>query len=142
MDEVHFDAMTRSLTAAPSRRGLLAALTGGFLGGLLFTADGDHTAAKNRNRNRRRNRRRREQNACTPDCTGKSCGAPDGCGGTCTAQTCQSDETCVDGKCQKKPVMQCQPGYSVCSNRRCCRNDMKCCNDAVGNCVFPDGKCP
>lgn len=36
--------------------------------------------------------------ACTPNCSGKTCGQSDGCGGTCTA--CSSYEACVSGTCK------------------------------------------
>src|SRR5581483_7307846 len=32
---------------------------------------------------------------CTPDCAGKQCGEPNGCGGTCTG--CRECQTCPEG---------------------------------------------
>lgn len=36
---------------------------------------------------------------CTPDCTGKTCGADDGCGGTCQTGSCPTFQTCRGGAC-------------------------------------------
>lgn len=37
--------------------------------------------------------------ACTPQCAGKDCGAPNGCGGICSAGACPSGQTCAGGQC-------------------------------------------
>ena len=36
---------------------------------------------------------------CVPSCTGKNCGAPDGCGGTCKTGTCPAGLVCLKGVC-------------------------------------------
>lgn len=36
---------------------------------------------------------------CTPDCTGKPCGASDGCGGTCASGSCAACQACSGGTC-------------------------------------------
>ena len=36
---------------------------------------------------------------CTPSCSGKSCGASDGCGGTCTTGACSTGQRCSAGTC-------------------------------------------
>jgi Stigma-specific protein, Stig1 len=37
--------------------------------------------------------------ACSPSCTGKVCGAPDGCGGKCAGK-CKAGQRCVNGACE------------------------------------------
>jgi len=36
---------------------------------------------------------------CNPDCTGKPCGAPDGCKGVCLVGSCPGGQRCVEGVC-------------------------------------------
>jgi hypothetical protein len=40
---------------------------------------------------------------CVLDCAGKTCGAPDGCGGTCVVQDCPPTQTCLAGGCGCAP---------------------------------------
>ena len=49
---------------------------------------------------------------CVPDCTGKACGANDGCGGTCIPGTCPTDQACQpNGTClQNLNQFQCLCG--------------------------------
>src|SRR5215831_12607728 len=37
--------------------------------------------------------------SCTPDCTGKPCGASDGCSDVCTTGACGSGQHCMAGVC-------------------------------------------
>jgi len=58
--------------------------------------------------------------ACTPDCSGKACGAANGCGGTCSTGSCPTGQVCSGGQCvctaQSCPTgccdlsQVCQPG--------------------------------
>jgi hypothetical protein len=101
MDARRFDALTRTLTTALTRRqGLRAALVA--IAGGALTVDPANAAVRRRTcralaasclRNSdccsgtcetRRSVPRRERNRCVciPDCDGKTCG-PDGCGGSC-----------------------------------------------------------
>jgi hypothetical protein len=54
--------------------------------------------------------------ACTPSCSGKSCGDTDGCGGHCTVQTCAGGQRCVAGNCQCDST-SCASG--CCSGNQC-----------------------
>ncbi|MBI5546872.1 MAG: hypothetical protein HY901_23565 [Deltaproteobacteria bacterium] len=70
---------------------------------------------------------------CQPSCTGKGCGADDGCGNPCQAGTCLSaQEVCVQGGCV------CQPSCSgkVCGGPDGCGGTCK-----VGSCAAPNSVC-
>ncbi len=41
--------------------------------------------------------------SCTPSCTGKPCGASDGCAGVCTQGQCTQGQRCVAGTCACDP---------------------------------------
>ncbi|MGH7293670.1 MAG: hypothetical protein ACRELB_01995 [Polyangiaceae bacterium] len=45
--------------------------------------------------------------SCVPDCTGKACGADDGCGGHCQAGTCGDGLACRSGTCKCDPNSGC-----------------------------------
>ncbi len=55
--------------------------------------------------------------ACTPQCEGLSCGAPNGCGGTCSGGACPAGQACVGGACICNP--------SSCPNG-CCSTGQSC----------------
>jgi hypothetical protein len=100
MDDARFDTLTRSLTAARSRRATLATLLGGPLV-LLGLAD----AAAKKRKKKTTKKRRPTQSApaspsagpCIPACAGNVCGN-DGCGGTCGI-ACSSPRICEGGRC-------------------------------------------
>jgi hypothetical protein len=62
---------------------------------------------------------------CVPDCTGKTCGADNGCGGICTTGSCPADQTCQpNGAClQNLNQFQCLCGDhttpSTCARAGC-----------------------
>lgn len=82
------------------------------------------------------------QTCCTRDCTGKACGADDGCGGVCQTGTCDGNGVCQDGECVCVPncsPVRCGvddgcggtcplgPGYAACCNGFVCASH--CCDD-------------
>lgn len=90
MDGARFDALLRTLASTPSRRGIIASLSGGLTALLLSAPD---TAARKKKRKRRRNK----PQPCTPNCAGRRCG-PDGCGGSCGS--CSGGAQCTSGTCE------------------------------------------
>jgi hypothetical protein len=54
---------------------------------------------------------------CQPSCTGKACGASDGCGHACQAGSCQANATCRQGSCVCD-VLQC--GVACCASGEVC----------------------
>src|SRR5262249_54540396 len=36
---------------------------------------------------------------CNPECEGKGCGEPDGCGGVCSSGSCPGNKMCLGGSC-------------------------------------------
>jgi len=44
------------------------------------------------------------QHTCVPDCTGKVCGADNGCGGICQTGTCNIGYECIEGSCIRVSV--------------------------------------
>lgn len=94
MDGSRFDAWSRALADARSRRGLARLLTGLALGGPIALRRTTDTAAKKKGKGRKKRPAR-----CQPRCAGKACG-PDGCGGVCGAcpavgQVCTAEGLCV-----------------------------------------------
>ena len=127
MDPARFDAVLRSLAAGRSRRGLLAALTGGLLAALhspFASADADA-------RRRRRRKKRNRSSSPPPPCANR---VKDGaetdvdCGGGICPR-------CADGlSCNSRNDCQ----SAVCSTGSCltCGGDFQNCgNDANGDCV-------
>jgi hypothetical protein len=71
--------------------------------------------------------------ACTPACTGKACGADDGCGGKCQTGTCSSGKVCSNAQCvcsSYTAVSWSCTGWSTCTNSQQTRT-----------CSFPAGDC-
>ena len=124
MDGTRFDSLTRSLTDARSRRGVLSSLLVGTLG-LVGWFDSQEAAAKNckqiKDKKKRKKCLKKGQGApsqaldaspsgdpappppppppgpCIPACAGKVCGA-DGCGGSCGI-ACTGGKICPNGVC-------------------------------------------
>lgn len=76
---------------------------------------------------------------CTPDCAGKWCGAPDGCGGVCTGPglTCSADMVCsATGTCECP-----NPGEILCSTPTLACVDVSSNPNQCGGCssVCPPG---
>ncbi|MGI5862606.1 MAG: hypothetical protein ACOX6T_11195 [Myxococcales bacterium] len=82
---------------------------------------------------------------CTPNCTNRYCGAPDGCGGKCTA--CPSGETCDQTTWQCKPICstewcfgECCPAGAHCDQAlQMCLSDTCAPNCVDRYCGEPDG---
>jgi hypothetical protein len=126
MDGFHFDALTRTLTSAGSRRRALTGLLGGTVG--LFAAWADEAAAKNCKKIRNKKKRKRclaRARGCVSTCAGKRCG-DDGCAGSCGA--CGGGRICDGGQCI------CPGGLTDCGD--VCRNTQT--NEAhCGGCGNP-----
>ena len=76
MDGSRFDALSRTLVAGHSRRGL-AHLLGGL--GLLELFGQPVTLAKRKHKKHKKKHKRPPPSTCIPDCNGRVCG-DDGCG--------------------------------------------------------------
>jgi hypothetical protein len=75
---------------------------------------------------------------CQPQCAGKACGAPDGCGGKCQSGTCPVNATCQSGACVCT-VLAC--GASCCAAGQVCKGSA-CCTPSCGARVCgPDPAC-
>jgi hypothetical protein len=105
MDDHRFDALTRLLTAAGSRRSLIGMLAGATFG--VAPGGMDITSARKRKRKKKRKKNQNQLPAqvCTPACAGRTCG-DDGCGGSCG--NCGDGFLCLDGTCQ------CPAGQEAC----------------------------
>ena len=124
MDGYHFDALTRSLTSAGSRRRALALALSGTLASLLAREDTDaHDALltckklkgdkkKKCLKKAKRHMKTHARSAspgCTRNCAGKTCG-DDGCGGSCgtcsfgtcngASCVCPNDKELCRGRCE------------------------------------------
>ncbi|MCB9558413.1 MAG: hypothetical protein H6707_20020 [Deltaproteobacteria bacterium] len=79
---------------------------------------------------------------CQPDCTNKTCGASDGCGGTCMTGRCPSNQTCTAGTClcNLRCGSDCCAAGTTCFSGACCTPD--CSNKACGADDGCGGTCP
>jgi len=73
---------------------------------------------------------------CTPVCTGKACGAPDGCDGICAVGSCPKDSHCTAGACieDPEPRLVCHSGAAsglTCA-KICGFFESKCTNGCFG----------
>jgi hypothetical protein len=118
MEERRFDHLTRILSTAASRRGVLYRLATLSLAGVLTALPAEEGFGARRRRRRKarhdpgqdkdnrkgKRHRKRRHGRCTPDCTGKVCG-PDGCGEECApgctdpVHTCDAQGQCVPPGC-------------------------------------------
>ncbi len=115
MDKTHFNAFTRALTGSlrdGTTRRGLTRLISGLALGSLLGL-ADADAGKKKKKKKKK-KKRKNQPPPPPSPPPPPC-------------------------CEE---MTCPAGYKACSNRRCCRSDMICCGDAVGNCVFDQSNCP
>jgi hypothetical protein len=103
---IRFDDLARSLTHAPSRRGVFAGLASALVATLPLALIEDADAKKRRKKKGRGKKKKRKNrgsppSGCTPRCDGRDCG-DDGCGGSCGQ--CASNEVCDDGICLCAPA--------------------------------------
>ena len=133
MDASGFDRLTRALTIAPSRRGIVHALAGTALGGLLVLVAGHDTSAKQCKKTCGRCKRcNRKTGECKPR-TGP-CGTCRRCKkGKCVVEnngvSCGTDKICRNGVC-------CTP----CGDA-CCRKGELCADAASSACRIGRGSC-
>ena len=129
MDPKRFDDLLRSLSARPSRRGLLTGLVGSLIAALPLALSGEDADAKRRRFQGRR--RRRHHRPCLPNCAGRTCGG-NGCGGSCGF--CGPGSVCRHGTCQPVCVPNCTG--KTCGGDGCggscgfCGSDRVCLNGA------------
>lgn len=163
MDDAHFDALTRVLSSADSRRGLLAFLAAlPVLGGLLAWFEREDAAAKERRKRRKKRHKKRHNSGkgkhkrknqkakCTPQpvdvtCAGKCGAVQNNCKQTveCPACTCSPPcDTCQT--CNGTTCENCDP----CCNEVCCQQAGSVCHASSEECCLPDstavtcdGKC-
>ena len=112
MDDRHFDALTRSLAIAQSRRGLFKVLGGALAAGFSGTLAAGVVAAR-----------------CSKD------------GETCDETECCNKLTCVNGSCcpaERACGNGCCAAGSVCEDGRCAPKGQASCPDGQGRC---DGAC-
>jgi hypothetical protein len=156
MDTHTFDALVRSLANRGTRRTLASGL-------LVAPLAAGISATPENSEARRRKRKKKKKGhgtgsttttpgpACEPDCAGKGCGASNGCGGTCQAETCGECQTCAGGACvavangtecddgDKCTANTCQDGVCTVYTRVACdqpRNECRIstCNPDTGFC--------
>jgi hypothetical protein len=109
MDSRHFDALTKTLFAAGTRRGVLGALASlpvvGELIALFNEDEADGQGRRQRRKKRRRRRRKHHKNTCKPQSKAMTCAGTCGlvknnckmtvnCGFCPTGQCCSGDGTC------------------------------------------------
>lgn len=114
MDDLHFDALTRSLTSPETRRRFLTGLAAlPVVGGLLGILDMEETDAHGRRKRRKKahkhgkgrrrkhkHKRKKPQPQCTPACEGGLTCREGVCGVACGSDFCPAaSEICVDGAC-------------------------------------------
>jgi YD repeat-containing protein len=83
---------------------------------------------------------------CTQTCSGKACGSPDGCGGTCCLGSGCTAETCATGPCGGDSAT-CQgtctikPSTTLCSSATACAKASYC-NGTSASCPVPQYRPP
>lgn len=123
MDVDRFDALSRSLSTTPSRRGALRLLTGSIFGGLITLGSRDIEAHNAKSACKKKSGKAKKKclkkakkhaashttvtSTCTPNCGGKTCG-DDGCGGSCGP--------CTGGSCSGGACV-CTNGLVACGSR-------------------------
>ena len=147
MDAARFDALSRSLASASSRRTFLRPLAGGLVACLPFVSHGETGAKKKR---RRRNRKKRHTPpTCVPRCAGSDPCGDDGCGTSCG--TCEPHQTCHHGTCLCVPACAasnpcgddgCGASCGSCAPNERCENDTcVCVPDCRGGAYCGDDGC-
>jgi hypothetical protein len=150
MDPTRFDSLSRELTRARSRRGVVATLVVGALE-LLGRSE---TTAKHKHKRKKKHPSPPAPPGCVPSCSGQTCG-PDGCGGTCACAApavcdapgsqccdpegtiCSSFATCCSQACDFKvrggTCASCRGQF--CDARTPCCTSVSCTNNRCGGCV-------
>ena len=133
MDESRFDALTRALTAARSRRRLARLLSGLAVSGPLALLGIDQTEAKGKKKKKRKKGSPPAPSpsppplaGCTGSCAGKVCGAGDGCSNPCQTGSCADGKTCQSGQCVSSG---CPAGTRDCGAAGC----QECCYGQAGS---------
>jgi len=139
MDPIRFDAVTRSLTIAGSRRTVLALLTGGALTLLGLGGATAHNPLRacrrieNRQRRRRCERAARAHNQLHALCQGKADGTDCGNGRRCSGGLCATPPTCngrftpTDESCSGCCASECPGGECFISKEgEPCHDDFDC----------------
>ena len=114
MDATRFDRLTRSLTAAHSRRHAVVSLLGGTFG-LLSLSDVDARKRKKKGKNGNGKRKNKED----------TCPAERVCADSC----CEAGETCQNGTTCCPPERVCAEG--CCAAGQVCQNGTTCCTEDV-----------
>lgn len=160
MDASHFDALTRVLSTADSRRSLLAFLAAlPLLGGLLARFAPDDAEAKERRRRRKQRHKKRHNSGkgkrkkkqkCKPQpvdvtCAGKCGPVQNNCKQTVECPPCTCTPPCA--ACQQCAGTTCE-SCDPCCNEVCCQQQGAVCHASSGDCCAPDstattcdGKC-
>jgi len=136
MDDGRFDALTRVLGAARTRRGAIGALTALFGGAAVADAEGADSS-KNKHHHHRRHKKR-----CNPKCPAgqkcdrktRSCFCQNG-GSVCGANCCLPGTRCEGGQCTPlTPPATCHEFGTECAgdNIPCCGADLQCASGQGG----------
>lgn len=139
MDGPHFDALSRALVEARSRRGLTRLLGGLLLGGSPGSLAPGESAAKGKQGGGKKPKKKRGRPAlgCAPSCAGAQCG-DDGCGGSCGG--CPVCQACAGGTCRPADDAPCGINgrclHGACNatplcretNFTRCQRDVDCCS--------------
>lgn len=163
MDPVRFDGLTRMLSQARSRRGVVALLSALPLARALTTLGKDEAAAEQpRNRLKRRtgqrNRKRRNRKQHNKKNNQKQNGGglrPGACGATGSVCTQNSDcctNNCFGFECaelvtscgQGSAATRCQPPANGCGGNQCCHGSLACgdtCCQGAANQCNPQNAC-
>jgi hypothetical protein len=123
MHSHRFDALTRSLGARLSRRGLVRAGTGGLttLLGWPFAAPDIEARGKHHKKGKKKKKSKKPSppaTICTPKCGRKQCGN-DGCDGSCGG--CAAGQVCASGTCctPEPPEETCAVRWGTVPDRFC-----------------------
>lgn len=136
MDAERFEALLRTVSTMPSRRGFVRLLTGLALAGPLVNVGLTEAAAKRKHKKKRH--RTAPPPGCTPSCERKICG-DDGCGGSCG--DCPSGFTCDGGRCgcPSPRALMCGGCVDLLTDPQHCGLCSVACDSGFPNCV--DGMC-
>ena len=150
MDADRFDALSRALTTAPSRRKTLGALLGALIASALpgsvlepLAAAGRRTR-KDRRRATRKDRRREATRLESGEVSASDVGAATHCLPP-GAKPCRKGEQCCSGRCKRKKrkCLDCATGTEYCATQEKCVAPGQCgvsCSQGTADCNG-DGSC-